>query len=261
MRSPTGLDMKTLLDTCKRWRFLILLGMLLVTLVVEPILLGFSASPVWFDALFLLVTVALLFSFTLDKKWRTAAYTLGITSALLSLGGHLFAAREPGVVLLVGHFTAAVLLLLGLAVIVQTILVSPKLTLDSVFGAICGYLLLGMAWALLYSVIDSLSPGSFAVSNELAEYAEHGRARIQLLIYYSFVTLTTVGYGDVTPVTAAARTSAWVEAMTGQFYLAVLVAGLVGALMSNGGIRYGAPGLRTADRSVTNRSELERPTQ
>ena len=171
----TALDMRPLLDTCKPWRFLILLGMLLVLLVVQPILVGFSGSPVWFDALSLPVTVALLFSFSLDRRWRTAAYALGITSAVLSLGGHLIAAPEAGVVLLVGHFLGSVLLLLGMAVIIQAILVSPKLTLDSVFGAICGYLLLGMAWALLCSVIDSLWPGSFAVSNELAEYAEHGQ--------------------------------------------------------------------------------------
>ena len=55
---------------------------------------------------------------------------------------------------------------------------------------------------------------------------------IQLFIYYSFITLTTVGYGDVTPVSATARTCSWLEALTGQFYLAVLVAGLVGTLLS-----------------------------
>jgi Ion channel len=246
-------------DYSKRWRFLILLGMLLVSLVVQPIVFGFSASPVWFDASFLLVTVALLFTFSLQRKWRTPAYALGILSPLLSLGGHLFAAQDGGVMLLVGHLVGGVLLLLGLAVVVHAILVSPRLTVDSVFGAICGYLLLGMAWALLYSAIDSLSPGSFAVSDKLAEYAEHARARIHVLIYYSFVTLTTVGYGDVTPVTAPARTCAWFEAMSGQFYLAVLVAGLVGALISNGGPRYRTRVPRTADMSITNQSEVERP--
>ena len=61
-----------------------------------------------------------------------------------------------------------------------------------------------------------------------------------VLTYYSFVTLTTVGYGDVSPVSAAARTLAWVEALTGQFYLAVIVAGLV-SVMAAGGKRGNAP--------------------
>jgi hypothetical protein len=189
--------MKPVLDSCNRWRFLILLGMLLVLLVVQPILFG-SASPVWFDAFFLLVIVALLFSFSRDRKWRVPAYMLGILAALLSMGGHVVGGWDHAVALLMGHLMGAMLLLLGLAVVVKAILISPERTLDSVFGAICGYLLLGMAWALLYSVVDSVWPGSFAVRSELAPYVENGRARIQLLVYYSFVTLTTVGYGDAT---------------------------------------------------------------
>src|SRR5262249_35277968 len=106
------------------------------------------------------------------------------------------------------------------------------LSLDSVFGSICGYLLLGMAWGVLYSMLDTVWPGSFAVGDRLAEHVETGDSRIQLFTYYSFITLTTVGYGDVTPLSTPARTCAWLEALTGQFYLAVLVAGLVGALLS-----------------------------
>ena len=55
-----------------------------------------------------------------------------------------------------------------------------------------------------------------------------------MLTYYSFVTLTTVGYGDVTPVSPATRTLAWMEAITGQFYLALIVAGLVSVLAARG---------------------------
>jgi len=55
-----------------------------------------------------------------------------------------------------------------------------------------------------------------------------------VLTYYSFVTLTTVGYGDISPVSPATRTLAWMEAITGQFYLAVIVAGLVSVLAARG---------------------------
>jgi hypothetical protein len=251
--------MKPILESCNRWRFLILLGMLLVLLVVQPILFG-SASPVWFDAFFLLVIVALLFSFSRDRKWRAPAYMLGILAALLSMAGHVVAGWDHAVALLIGHLMGATLLLLGLAVVVKAILISPERTLDSVFGAICGYLLLGMAWALLYSVVDSVWPGSFAVRIELAQYVENGRARIQLLVYHSFVTLTTLGYGDVTPVSAPARTFAWVEAMTGQFYLTVLVAGLVGALINRNGAPFLTPASRAADMAVAHAPEPQKKT-
>jgi hypothetical protein len=104
--------------------------------------------------------------------------------------------------------------------------------LDSVFGSICGYLLLGMAWGVLYSMLDTVWPGSFEVERRLAEQVHANDSRIHLFTYYSFITLTTVGYGDVTPLSTPARTCAWLEALTGQFYLAVLVAGLVGALLA-----------------------------
>jgi hypothetical protein len=61
-----------------------------------------------------------------------------------------------------------------------------------------------------------------------------------VLTYYSFVTLTTVGYGDINPVSPATRTLAWMEAVTGQFYLAVIVAGLV-SLLAAKGQREGVP--------------------
>jgi hypothetical protein len=89
-----------------------------------------------------------------------------------------------------------------------------------------------MAWGVLYSMLDTVWPGSFEVGSRLAEQVQADKSRIHLFTYYSFITLTTVGYGDVTPLSVPARTCAWLEALTGQFYLAVLVAGLVGALLS-----------------------------
>jgi hypothetical protein len=213
-----------------RWRYLILLGTLLLVLVVQPVSFGFSTPPQLFDAFLMLVTVALLLSFCPEKKKRLVAIAFGIPTALLSLGGHLFAAQHT--VVLVGHCLAVVFYFWAAVLIVASLFRGQALSLDSVFGAICGYLLLGMAWGVLYSMLDTARPGSFEVANRLAEQVEADDSRIHLFTYYSFITLTTVGYGDMTPVSTPARTFAWLEALTGQFYLAVLVAGLVGALLS-----------------------------
>jgi hypothetical protein len=80
-------------------------------------------------------------------------------------------------------------------------------------------------------MIDYLTPRSFEFGVALTDELRMGRSRTQVFIYYSFVTLTTVGFGDISPLSTPARTLAWVEAMIGQFYLAILVAGLVGALL------------------------------
>ena len=214
-----------------RWRYLVLLATLLLVLVVQPISFGFSTPPQLFDAFLMLVTVALLLSFCPDKRKRLVAIAFGIPTGLLSLGGHLLPQPHNSVVL-IGHCLAVVFYFWAAVLIVASLFRRHELSLDSVFGAICGYLLLGMAWGVLYSMLDAIWPGSFEVGNRLAEQVRADHSRIHLFTYYSFITLTTVGYGDVTPLSTPARTCAWLEALTGQFYLAVLVAGLVGALLS-----------------------------
>jgi hypothetical protein len=222
--------MKFLTRLYLRWRYRILLATLLLVLVVQPLSFGFSTPPQLFDAFLLLVTVALLLSFCPDKNQRRVALAFGIPTGLLSLGGHLFAAHNT--VVLIGHGVAVVFYFWAAVLIVASLFRSRALALDSICGAIAGYLLLGMAWAVLYSLLDTVWPGSFDIGNRLAEQLHGGDSRIHLFTYYSFITLTTVGYGDVNPLSLPARTCAWLEALTGQFYLAVVVAGLVGALLS-----------------------------
>lgn len=84
---------------------------------------------------------------------------------------------------------------------------------DHIVGAICVSVLIGLAWA-------KISPGSFGFPADTA-WATPGLLRYS---YFSFVTLATLGYGDVTPVTALGGTLAWMEAITGQLYLAITVA-------------------------------------
>jgi uncharacterized membrane protein len=83
-------------------------------------------------------------------------------------------------------------------------------------------------WSIAYSVLEYFQPGSFKGLTELAMPAWNPD-----WIYFSFVTITTLGYGDITPLTQTARSLSFAEAITGQFYIAVLVAGLVSAYISS----------------------------
>src|SRR6185369_2423038 len=117
---------------------------------------------------------------------------------------------------------------LGAAIlIVRSLFGRREVSFDSILGAVCGYIFLGLGWAVCYSVIESFHPGSFALGPSIVRPSGDLPMLPQLLIYYSFITLTTVGYGDIIPVAPAARSLAWMEAITGQFYLAVIVAALV----------------------------------
>ena len=104
---------------------------------------------------------------------------------------------------------------------------SQEITANRVVGAVTLYLLFGVLWAIIYAVIERANPGSFA---GVTEPLTQGWSTDWL--YFSFVTMTTLGYGDVTPISATARTFAYLQAVFGQFYIAILVAGLVGAYIT-----------------------------
>ncbi len=104
------------------------------------------------------------------------------------------------------------------------VMFGDRIDLNRIVGTICIYLLIGIIWSIAYSVVDIIDPGSFRGLNATAIDEKHSE-----LIYFSFVTLTTLGYGDIAPIKPIARTLAYFEAIAGQFYLAVMVAGLVGA--------------------------------
>ena len=98
---------------------------------------------------------------------------------------------------------------------------------NRIVGAICIYLLLGVMWSIAYGMIEFSQPGSFTGLTESVSPAWNTD-----LVYYSFVTITTLGYGDITPLSQTARSLSFAEAIVGQFYIAVLVAGLVSAYIS-----------------------------
>jgi hypothetical protein len=101
---------------------------------------------------------------------------------------------------------------------------------DTILGGICVYLLLGLFFESVFEIVEFALPGSFrsgaAALGELAE-SQGDVGRYPALVYYSFVTLTTLGYGDITPIGALPRALSTVEAVIGQLYLAILVAALV----------------------------------
>jgi len=97
------------------------------------------------------------------------------------------------------------------------------ITLHRIRGAVAAYLLLGLTWANMYELIQGIWPDAF-------RFSEAPQGRIELsnsLAYYSFVTLTTMGYGNITPVHPAARSAAILEALTGQLFPAVLIGRLI----------------------------------
>ena len=105
--------------------------------------------------------------------------------------------------------------------------VSRGIAIDAnrIIGSAGIYLLIGLLWAIAYRLLYIMAPHSFTD-------LDHNQTKLEDFIYFSFVTLTTLGYGDILPVTGMARSLAIFETISGQLYVAILVAGLVGAYVA-----------------------------
>ena len=118
-------------------------------------------------------------------------------------------------------------LLVAITHTIREVVLGTAISINRLVGAVCVYLLFGVIWALSYSVLEFAVPGSFAGIETSVD-----RGWDSEWIYFSFVTMTTLGYGDLLPISATARAMAYMQAVFGQFYVAVLVAGLVGAYIA-----------------------------
>ena len=207
------------------------LGASLLLATAQPLLAGVCGEEGSFDVLFSLLIGAVLLLVLERPEHRLTAVAIGLISVLGVWIGHALGG-SPGRAFIVGsQLLAACVFAFALYRIIGAILAN-RVSGDAIFGAVCGYLLLGIIWALLYSAVETAFPGSLAVSVSSQSAGAAGTIDRGILTYYSFITLATVGYGDVTPVLPLARTLAWIEAIAGQVYLATLVAGLVGLKVS-----------------------------
>ena len=112
------------------------------------------------------------------------------------------------------------------------ILGARALTNQLIFAALCMYLLMGLLWSFIYTLLFAIDPESIRLASVV--HSEVGGGDVfSEMYYFSFVTLTTLGYGDILPVSRLARSLATMEAILGQLYLAVVIASLVGIQISS----------------------------
>ncbi len=155
------------------------------------------------------------------NRW---AYIGGWALALLSLalGGAQLSFDSPWPYML-SRIVAFAFCLLSILIVLREVLYGEFVDANRIAGAVCVYLLLGLNWAFVYSFLYALDPTSFVgLPSEADDLFLN-------LIYYSFVTLTTLGYGDISPGTHVARALAYLQAVSGVLYIAILVASLVGS--------------------------------
>lgn len=210
-----------------RWKFSFFLAVLLSVFAARLATIDLGKSELVVDLLSATVVVAAILSICEERRFRRAVLILGIPAVVFLIGSHLVPGGLSRTTLVLGRISTGIFLCFTVALIVRTVLTQARVSADTIVGAICGYLLIGVLWTDIYCALEVASPGSFSTSNSSPDDFADPDRRHATLEYFSFVTLTTVGYGDIFPVARAARALAVVEAIAGQFYLAVLVAGLV----------------------------------
>jgi hypothetical protein len=180
-------------------------------------------------------SVMLLFAvWSVGPRLRIVTVVLAVPAFL----GHWALQLSDSLVLRsVGFALSTIFLAFLTMVVLITVLRDPAVTADTIVGALCSYFLMGVTWGTAYSLLALQSVSAFAVSSTLAAASHWGPPTspiAPLLQYYSFITLSSVGFGDISPLSGAARTLTAFEGVAGQLYLAVLIARLVGIHTAGG---------------------------
>jgi len=184
------------------------------------------------DLIISLLLSLVLLSAVLAVADRKHVLVIALVLAIPAVAGRWINHFRPDLVPPAVFLTAAlVLTAFVVAHLLRFILRAPSVNVEVLCASISAYLMLGLMWTMAYWLVDQLTPGgAFSFNTNAGTRSMNGFNGF----YFSFITLSTVGYGDITPVSKVARMLAAMEAMTGLFYVAILIARLVSL--------YSAPG-------------------
>jgi hypothetical protein len=202
-------------------QFLVLLIVLVLFISVSPYLTDTETSAIVQATLMSFVLLAAIGCLQFKKRGIVTTRWFGVAT-LLSGWIPIFAKNEV-VNLIVAGFRIGFLLIVTAALVYQ-VAASKRVSLPIIIGAIDGYLMIGMIGAVAFAIIDFLFPGSvkfpMGVSSQMS------------FTYFAYITMLTVGYGEILPVSPTAQTVAVFLAASGQLYIAILVAMLVGKFLA-----------------------------
>lgn len=210
-------------------RMLIFLSCLVLLLVAFPFI--HESFPDYLIIIELLFTILLIAGIFLVSHNQQILFVSIILATLAStVMWFNFVIYSP-TLLLFGLFLEICFYSLTTFVIITHVLEFDRVTSDKIHGAVSAYLLLTVIWAMTYTALELANPHSFNFAHGLQHSSSSVagyRFYLGEFLYFSFVTITTLGYGDITPMSNAARGLTSLEAVTGQIYIAVLIARLVG---------------------------------
>ncbi len=213
-----------------RDRPVFLMVSLFLLLLVYPLFEDQAFAGRIVAGLFTLIMISAALAVMQDRRLATIMAIVGVPTIVLRWCVEFL--RIEGLAATLSGVLVVVFLIFVVGVLVASLLRTQTVAVDTLCRAVAAYLLMGFAWAVVYETVGLLDPGAFSVPSGDTSW---GRA-----VYFSFTTLTTLGYGDITPVSPVARSFVVTEAIIGPLYLAILLARLMGLFVTQSRDRQGA---------------------
>jgi hypothetical protein len=211
-----------------RRKYAILLALLLVVLAIETFSVRSGAEQLRSDVMRAVLTVAIWIIVFKRPRERAATAAVLLASLLVNWGRYFTVANFDHALSLADEVLLSLFLWSAVWVILRDLFRAPVAGAENVFGAICGFLIAGHAWAHANALAYLLMPSAYSINPELAMLLPDWHGRLALFTYYAFAQVMTIGYSDVTPVRAPATTLSLFSALFGVFYTAVIVSQFVG---------------------------------
>ena len=210
----------------RRPTFPAVLGMLIAALVLVP--LAEVVARVRVGLMLTLVGLTIPILAVAAASDRPRHRRLALSLAAISVLANGAALSVGGVPPWAGSGASLIFLAYTTYLLLRAVVGSAHVTLEIVAGALAAYVMVGLTWAIAYGVVESHWPGSIHFAGDIPE------ARFSDLLYFSFVSLLTIGYGDILPVSRAARTLVLLEGLLGMAFSTVLLAVLVAKGLAHG---------------------------
>jgi hypothetical protein len=195
-----------------------------VLFVLLPFLQGSEGGRIAANLVNLVIMITAVTAMGRSRLSLATALLLALPALALAATG--IVSGEPLYLVVSWGFSAGVYVL-ALVSLMRYIFSVEEMTTDKLYGAASAYLLLGVLWAYMYALLQQIYPGSFAIAGAPAR-----EANIADLIYFSFTTFTTTGFGDIVPVLRHAQMLVILEQVTGVLFVAILIARLTGIYQS-----------------------------
>jgi voltage-gated potassium channel len=208
---------------CYKDRFLFLTVLIVALIVLGPFIEDFIGLKLSMDLFFSIIFISTIYAASQKRNHIIIAVIL-VIPALFALWTKEIAISNTHIT--IGYICGLILFAFAVISILKYIFSHQVVARQTISAAVVVYLLMALMWSFIYRLIEILYPASFAIAHGKLLDAEN------IYLYFSLVTITTLGYGDITPIGSHAISLAVLEAITGQIYLVVVVAWFVGMYVS-----------------------------